>query len=186
MPNLRRADGSYTTNDKEAADALKEQYFSVFTKETTDNLPHIADKPLKTDKLKTFKIDEAEVQKILKNLQANKSPGLDQIHPRVLKELAEVLAHPLTLIFKKSVERGQLPRNWLDAVITPIFKKDNKTHPENYRPVSLTSLVCKILERIITIQLLKHVKENELQCLQQHGFVKNKSVTTNLLEALNI
>ena len=186
MPNLRRADGSYTTNDKEAADALKEQYFSVFTKETTDNLPDIADKPLKTDKLKTFKIDEAEVQKILKNLQANKSPGLDQIHPRVLKELAEVLAHPLTLIFKKSVERGQLPRNWLDAVITPIFKKDNKTHPENYRPVSLTSLVCKILERIITIQLLKHVKENELQCLQQHGFVKNKSVTTNLLEALNI
>ena len=186
MPNLRKSDGTYTKNDKEAADALKDQYFSVFTKERTDNLPDITAKTLKTDKITNFNIEEAEVLKLLKNLEVNKSPGLDQIHPRVLKEAADILAHPLTLIYKKSVQTGQLPRNWLDAVITPIFKKDNKTLPENYRPVSLTSLICKILERIITIQLLRHLKENELDCLAQHGFVKNKSVTTNLLEALNI
>ena len=186
MPNLKKSDGSYTSSDKEAADALNQQYFSVFTRETMDNLPEINEKLLKTDKLKNFNIDEAEVTKILKGLQTNKSPGLDQIHPRVLKELADTFAHPLTIIFKKSVESGELPRNWRDAVITPIFKKDNKALPENYRPVSLTSLICKILERIITIHLLNHLKENEMSCPQQHGFVKKKSVTTNLLEVLNI
>ena len=186
MPNLKRADGTFTSTDKEAADALNDQYFSVFTKERTDNIPDITPKPVKTEKLKTITIREADVLKLLKGLQPNKSPGLDQIHPRVLKEISDTVAHPLTLIYRKSIESSELPRNWLDAIITPIFKKDNKTLPENYRPVSLTSLICKILERIITIQLLKHMKENELSCLQQHGFVKNKSVTTNLLEALNI
>lgn len=186
MPNLKKNDGSTTKSDKEAADTLNEQYFSVFTREMTGNLPQMTPKLLKTEKLQTFAVDEGEVLKILQNLQTNKSPGLDQIHPRVLKELAEILAHPLTLIFKQSVDSGELPRSWLDAVITPIFKKGNKTLPENYRPVSLTSLVCKVLERLITTHLINHLKANEISCLQQHGFTKNKSVTTNLLEALNI
>ena len=186
MPNLKKTDGSTTTSDKEAADALNEQYHSVFTREDTDNIPQMTPKELLTEKLKTFTIEENDVLKALKNLQTNKSPGIDQVHPRVLKELADTLAHPLTLIFRTSIETSELPRNWLDAVITPIFKKGNKTLPENYRPVSLTSLLCKILERLVVTQLIKHLKANELACLQQHGFVKNKSVTTNLLEALNI
>ena len=57
--------------------------------------------------------------------------------------------------------------------------------PENYRPVSLLSIICKVLERLITNQIVQHIMENELSCHQQHGFTKGKSTTTNLLEALN-
>ena len=121
MPNLKKTDGTTTTSDKEAADALNEQYHSVFTREDTDNIPQMTPKELLTEKLKTFTIDENDVLKALKNLQTNKSPGIDQVHPRVLKELADTLAHPLTLIFRTSIETSELPRNWLDAVITPIF-----------------------------------------------------------------
>ena len=88
MPNLKKSDGSTTTSDKDAAETLNEQYFSVFTREDTDNIPQMTQKVLLTDKLKTLKIDENEVLKALKNLNTNKSPGIDQIHPRVLKELA--------------------------------------------------------------------------------------------------
>ena len=186
MPNLTKKDGSTTNSDKEAADALNDQYFSIFTREMTDNLPDFIPKLLKTGNLDSIKVDEKEVLKILKDLQTNKSPGLDQVHPRVLKELAEILAHPLTLIFKKSVESRELPRIWRDAVITPIFKKGKKTWLENYRPVRLTSLVCRILERLVTTHIINHLKANEISCPQQHGFVTRKSVTTNLLEALNI
>ena len=95
MPNLRKPDGTYTTCDKEAADALKEQYSSVFTKESTDNLPDVTAKTLITDKLTKFTIEEAEVLKILKNLKTSKSPGLDQIHPRVPGGSSR---HPITSI----------------------------------------------------------------------------------------
>ena len=90
------------------------------------------------------------------------------------------------MIFHKTLETGQLPRKWLDAVITPIFKKGQRCLPENYRPVSLLSIICKILESIITPQIVNHIKNNNLACSQQHGFTKGKSTTRNLLEALNI
>ena len=123
--------------------------------------------------------------KILKSLNPHKTPGLDGIHPKPIKELADILALPLTIIFKRSTTCGQLPRNWLDAVISPIYKKGQRCIPENYRPVSLLSIICKVLERIITNQIVQHIMENELSCHQQHGFTKGKSTTTNLLEALN-
>ena len=108
------------------------------------------------------------------------------MHPRVLKELAEELAKPLTILFKKSLESEELPAHWLQAVITPIFKKGSKRLPENYRPVSLTCIACKMLEKLIVRIIIKHIKENQFESDRQHGFVKGKSTTTNILEVLNI
>ena len=108
------------------------------------------------------------------------------MHPRVLKELADVLAYPLTIMFKKSLETGELPSQWLQAIITPIFKKGSKASAENYRPVSLTCILCKILEKIIVRQIIEHIKDNQLGSLRQHGFTSGKSTTTNLLEVMNI
>ena len=136
--------------------------------------------------LNNIDITEETVLKALKNLSPNKSPGIDGIHPRILKEMADELAYPITEIFRKSIESGKLPQHWLDAVITPIFKKGDRSKAVNYRPVSLTSVLCKVLEKIITTAMIKHMKENHLACKQQHGFTKGKSVTTNLLETLNI
>ena len=108
------------------------------------------------------------------------------MHPRILKEVADVLAKPITILFKKSLNSESLPAHWLQALITPIFKKGSKTLAENYRPVSLTCILCKVLEKLIILIIIKHIKENEFASQRQHGFTKGKSVTTNLLEVMNI
>ena len=186
IPNLKKSDGSYTTSDEEIAEVLNQQYFSVFTKENLSNIPNIPLKELITEPLCDIDIKEEDVKKLLKNLLPNKSPGLDGLHPKVLREMADEISTPITTIFRKSLSTGVLPTKWLQAVITPIFKKGDRTDASNYRPVSLTSIICKVLERIIVIHILKHLKDNELRCKQQHGFTPGKSVTTNLIEAMNV
>ena len=175
-----------TTTDAETADVLNQQYYSVFTKEDTTNIPNIPLKPLYTPELESFTVTEEDVLAELRNLNPNKSPGIDGIHPRILKEMADVLTRPLTLLFKKSLSAEKLPSHWLQGIITPIFKKGRKNLAENYRPVSLTSLLCKLLEKIIVKQIIKHIKLNQLASQRQHGFTKGRSVTTNLLEVMNI
>ncbi len=157
----------------------------MFTIEDSTTLPTFDPKPL-TSVLQPLVVTQEMVAKKLKALRPDKSPGIDQLHPRVLKELAEELAAPLTIIYNTSLREGELPTQWREANICPIFKKGDKEDPANYRPVSLTSIVCKVLERIICEVIIKHIKDNDLTCQQQHGFSKGKSVVTNLLEALDV
>ena len=134
----------------------------------------------------TFEITEELVKKCLLQLKTDKSPGNDGISPRILKEMSEQLCVPLSIIFKLRIDESTLPRQWRDAIICPIYKKSEKRNAANYRPVFLTSIVCKTLERVIVQQLVEHIKMNHLDCEQQHGSTTGKSVNTNVLEALNI
>nr|XP_047141425.1 uncharacterized protein LOC105844248 [Hydra vulgaris] len=115
-----------------------------------------------------------------------KSLGCDNISPYVLKHCAEGLSKPLSLIFKKSIHSGELPELWKSANITPLFKKGNKKDPLNYRPISLTSIPSKIIEKIIRKKLIIYITENNLLTSQQHGFIQNKGCLTNLLETFDI
>jgi ribonucleases P/MRP protein subunit RPP40 len=106
--------------------------------------------------------------------------GPDKIHPAILKNLSEQLAYPLTKLFQKSIVSNLVPSIWKLANVTPIFKKGKKSLMENYRPISLTSQLCRIFEKIIKFHILDHIIPNELQP-SQHGFLQNKSCLTNLL-----
>jgi hypothetical protein len=103
----------------------------------------------------------------------------------LLKELIEEVAEPLTLIFNKSLASGEVPDDWRDAHVTPIYKKGQKSDPSNYRPVSLTSVCCKMLESVIRDEMVAHMAANGLIEGSQHGFVKGRSCTTNLVEFLD-
>ena len=186
IPRLRKKNGDYTTSDLDTAETLAEQYNSAFTKEELSNLPNIPNKDLLTHKLTSFKLEQEDVLKVLKGLNPNKSTGVDNIHPRILKEAAQQIALPITIIAKKSLNSASLPSNWLDAQIVPIYKKDDRQDPANYRPVSLTSLICKIVEKIVAPQMIKHIVDNQHYNSKQHGFTVGRSTTTNILEALNI
>ena len=186
IPNLIDKHGKLASTDKEIAEALSKQFEDMFTKEDTSNLPSIPPKKLITEPLSTFGVTREIVEKELKNLIPTKAMGVDKLHPKILKELSSVISHPISLIAQKSLDEGKLPRNWRDGIITPIFKKGAKSDPANYRPVSLTSIVCKCVERIFIRYMIKHVKANQLDTTRQHGFTPGKSITTNLLETFNV
>ena len=99
-------------------------------------------------------VTELEMKNYLRNLKPEKSPGTDELHPRLLKECASTLAKPLKMLFDLTMKTGVIPDDWKRAEIRPIYKKKGKkTDPSNYRPVSLTSVVCKVFEKIIKATL---------------------------------
>ena len=88
--------------------------------------------------------------KLLQKLKADKSPGTDEIHPRLLKECAESLAKPFKMLFDLTMKLAKIPNEWKQAEVRPIYKKKGKkSDPSNYRPVSLTSVVCKVIEKLL-------------------------------------
>jgi len=105
----------------------------------------------------------------------------DCIIPEFLNKLASVISQPLAIIFRRSVAEGVVLQEWKTANITPLFKKRSRSDPGNYRHVSLTSYVGKILETIIKEKLLGHLSLNSLINASQYGFLLRKSCLTNFL-----
>ena len=138
-----------------------------------------------TFEMENLTITENMVTKKLKGLNPNKAGGMDGISPRVLIETADTMNTPVTLLLNKTLTEGQLPQRWKDAMVTPLFKKGKKSAPGNYRPVSLTSVLCKVSESIIRDQIMDHLYRNKLLSERQHGFVRKRSCMTQLLECLD-
>ena len=117
-------------------------------------------------------------------LKDGKVPGNDGFTTEFLKKLASGISEPLAMIYNKSLLEGVVPHEWKQANITPLFKKGSKSEPGNYRPVSLTSYLGKILEAILKVNIMDHITVNSLINASQNGFLSRRSCLTNLLEFL--
>ena len=101
-----------------------------------------------------------------------KSPGPDGWHPFPLKKLRDMIKMPLAILFfQKSLREGVVPLQWLEASVTAIHKKGLKNYFKNYRAVSITSIICKLMESIVRDKLVCHMMKNNLFSDKQHGFV---------------
>ena len=160
------------------ADELNTFFAAVFTDKNLNDIPV---KTQETNKsLCDSKITEAKIIEKIKKLKENSAAGPDGIGPKFLKATMKEIAKPLCEVFKLSLGTGKVPQDWKHARVTPIFKKGPKGDPDNYRPVSLTSVPCWILESIIKDDMMEHLQTNKLLKDSQHGFLKGKSCTTNL------
>jgi hypothetical protein len=184
IPDLKDSGGTLYTSDLGKADVLNKFFSSVFTREDLSSIPECTERNLNST-LSTIDIKTECVLKLLKSLDVSKSPGPDNVHPRILRELADELAKPLATVFRTSLCEGVLPRQWKDANVTPLFKKGDKSRPGNYRPVSLTSITCKIMEKVVRDSLFEHLDSNGLLTECQHGFVSKRSCVTNLIGVLD-
>ena len=125
------------------------------------------------------------ITKLLNDLDPSKACGSDQIKPRILKELATNISPILCIIYQKSLNTGEVPTDWRTAHVSPIYKKGSKYNPENYRPISLTCICCKILEHIVVSSIMKHADKNDILYPLQHGFRRQRSCETQLLEFID-
>jgi len=132
-----------------------------------------------------IKVTVPGVLKLLKSLNPNKACDPDNIGPRLLRELSEQITSPLTTIFQQSLHDGIVPEDWRKANITPVFKKGQKYQCSNYRPISLTCVVSKLMEHVVRSSIMNHANMHNILYPLQHGFLARRSCKTQLIDLVN-
>ena len=126
-------------------------------------------------------ISENGLMKLLQNLKPGKAAGPDKLKPLLLRELREEIAPIIQIIFDRSLKTGKLPADWMKANVMPVFKKGDKSLAANYRPISLTCILCKVLEHILASNIVKHLDGQGILYDLQHGFSEKRSCETQLI-----
>ncbi len=175
--------GTLHTDSQAKAEILNRQFVSVFTTDTAASSTSLYGPSYPP--IRGLHISSQGVEKLLAGINPSKAAGPDQIPCRFLKELSTDQAPILTAIFQQSLEKVVLPSVWLTAYVSPIFKKGSNCLPENYRPVSLTCVTCKLLEHIICSHVRSHLDENGILSKFQHGFRSMYSCETQLLVTIH-
>jgi hypothetical protein len=184
IPPLK-TDGILHPDSKDKANILNKQFqmtFSTKTEVSDESFKNTCNMKGKFETMHDIQITEEGVTKLLKNLNPHKVPGPDNIFPRPSKELATHISPILTIIFRKSYNTGEIPSIWKRAFVCPIFKKGKKFEAINYRPVSPTCIACKLMEHIITCNIMAHADKHRILHPLQHGFRKGLSCDTQLVE----
>ena len=178
-------DGKTLTSPKDKANALNQQFSSVFSP-ISDYIPNLGQP--KAPKIKDIVISPSGVAKLLKEKnKTNKSSGPDNISSKFLNETAAELAPALSLLFQASLNQSTIPADWRHARVSPIYKsgKDDRSKPANYRPISLTCLICKVMEHIVCSHLMGHLESNNILSELNHAFRKKRSCDTQLILTVN-
>ena len=185
MAPLKTVSGEYIFDDKIKAEMLN-CCFSNNCVRDNGHLPELTLPFTSQDmQLDSVVFTQTYTYKILRKLKNSLASGPDNIPPLFYRKLASCLSGPLTILNRKIVEFGCLPMIWKSALVTPIHKKGSSGCVENYRPISLTCVACKIFEATVKQQLVSYLLANNLLSASQHGFLSGHSTTTNLLESLN-
>ena len=185
IPNLERPDGSLTDSANGRAEVLASAFSSIHVSEPMGPLPDFGVNEIENNIIDDIVITPEIVREELGKLNCFKSMGPDEVHPKLLKSLSEdsSFVEAIVLLFRKFTDLGTIPKVWKTANVSALFKSGSKKDPLNYRPVSLTCIICKVYEQIIRSNLVEFL-DGKI-CNQQHGFSRGKSCLTNLLETMD-
>ncbi len=172
----------------EKADLLNTQFSSIYIQDN-GKLPEISSSsiPPNLTPMNPIVINPSLVEKAISKLKNSVSITPDYIPALFLKQTSSSLSKPLSHLFNISLNHGKLPSLWKQAIITPIHKKGLRSSVANYRPISLTSVICRIFENVIHEQLSNFLMQNSLISANQYGFLKNRSTLSqhiNLMDKL--
>ena len=134
-------------------------------------------------------VNQQQILKIVKSLKSSKSAGLDEIPPRLIKDAAEELVAPLTMLINSSLQSGSFPTCEKQAKVVPVYKSNQKSKLDNYRPISVTTVFSRIIEKVVYNQLSDYLESNNLICPNQFGFRPNRSrnhAVTRLVDDIRI
>ena len=183
VTNVIDGNGKLTETEIETATSLNTYYHSVFTKDDGEtDPPSFPDRT--EERLTDVAITAEAVEEILQGLNPNKATGPDRVETRILKECSEEMAPKLKKLFRNSIDNGEVPSQWKEAHIVPIHKGGSKAIMANFRPIALTSAICKVLEKIVCAAIMSFLVRNNLISSQQHGFVRGRSCQTNIMMCL--
>ena len=177
---LRSPEGNMVLDPREKAE-LFQRVFSSYYSHDNGKLPHLT--PYTSNCISNIIFTPGLVSKAIKHLKTNSKGGPDRIPPEFIKKCCLWLTTPLSFLFQCSFSESYIPPIWLTASVCPIFKKGDRSDPNNYRPISLTCVVCKLMEHIIKCQLMSYLLEHKLISKKQHAFLIHHSTISNLLES---
>ncbi|EYC13222.1 hypothetical protein Y032_0044g1043 [Ancylostoma ceylanicum] len=176
-------DGSVISAKTHIANAFADEFASVFSDD--DGSVPVCDFTIDTPMPELAFVDPLTVYGYLTKWPTSFSFTPDHIPFTFIKNTAHIISGPLSFIYNQSLLKSEVPRRWKHSYVTPILKKQPSSSPKNYRPVSITSLFCRLLEKIIKKHVTNHLSSNKIIPDNQHGFVEGKSIETNLLECVN-
>lgn len=156
-----------------------ELFNRYFNEQFTESSDYDINIDFSSDRFFQVDFDICKIKGLLENIDPNKAQGADNIHGKILKYCSGSLSKPLAILFEASYKTGSIPADWKMANVVPIHKKGSKTEVNNYRPISLTSIIMKIYEKVIRDELLSRCEH--LIDPRQHGFMNRKSCTTQLV-----
>ena len=178
---MQDKDGTLNTDPKIKANLLQNQYCKAFSNPKKANLnKNFSD--ICNETISDIEITRKDVTDAIKDIPTHASPGPDKLPAIVLKECADQLSVPIQKIWRKSLDTGEIPDILKLQTIIPLYKKGSKTLPENYRPVSLTSHLTKLFERILRKKIMHHIEKNNLLSDNQHAFRSGRSCLSQLLQ----
>jgi hypothetical protein len=183
VPPLKDEHGYIRSENDRKTEILNAQFQSVYTREDISSMPDMGPSPYPN--MERIRVSNNGVLKLLRDLDPYKAAGPDNIPPFILKEAADEVSWILTSLFQQSLDTGIVPNDWKEAIIVPAYKKGEKHQPSNYRPISLTSIACKIMEHVMHSSIMRHLDTHQILCDNQHGFRKRRSCETQLIVTLD-
>ena len=179
ISSLQSDSGDIVHDSKSIANVLNNQYKRVFRDEDMSNVPQADGRT--TEVMPAVDISYHGIVGLLEKIQAHKACGPDGICGALLKRCAKVAAMFLKSIFVQSLNTGDIPEDWRKALVHPVFKGGNTKQAENYRPISLTCIFCKLMERILASPVVTHLEDTNLFSQTQHGFRQDLSCESQLI-----